>query len=98
MALSNVFREPRREITEQLAGLMVFAGVLGVDLPFALWFQRETGLTPFVPGVIAGLICGFLGGVMSFLIFGLVMHAVGEGVCNALARRGLELRPKNRVR
>lgn len=39
MALSNIFREPRREITESAIGLGIFAAAAWADYHFAVWLQ-----------------------------------------------------------
>jgi hypothetical protein len=96
MALSNIFREPRREITESLVGLSIFAAVLVPDYYLALWFQGVTGGPngggcPWPVGMFFGLVVGFI------LILGSIeAHELGDAVCNALQRRDLHLRPKQR--
>jgi hypothetical protein len=97
MALSNIFREPRREITEQLIGAVVVLGYGYADYRFGRWVevttlghQRDFDL----------LIVSMLGGVLGTIVIGgliLYMHWIGEGICDRLARRGLELRPKRIV-
>ena len=96
MALSNIFREPRREITETVVGFMVFLGFAYIDMHFAFWFQGVTGGfnngCPWPIGFI------FVGPVIMIvlILLALLIHAIGEWICNSLARRGLELRPKQR--
>lgn len=95
MALSNIFREPRREITESAVGLMLCAAYVFLDYCFAVWFRSATGGThdgcPWSLGMILGV-------GLSLLFFGLLLatHALGEFACGSLARRGVELRPKRR--
>ena len=95
MALSNIFREPRREITESAVGIAAFALLVYGDYEFASWFHEVTkpvGACPIPIGMILGVIAALLGIGALFLT-----HAIGEGVCNSLARRGVELRPKRRL-
>lgn len=101
MALSNIFREPRREITESIAGVAVFS-IFAIPLWFfAVWFQIDiiNRPNPNLGDIVMGRVLGFLFGAVGYgVIFCLLMltHEIGEGVCNALARRGIELRPKDR--
>ena len=95
MALSNIFREPRREITESVAGVAVVIAVLLPAFLFGLWFQRVA----LPHNVVQGRILGTLfGAILSAVCLGALFftHFVGEGICDALANRGLELRPKVR--
>jgi hypothetical protein len=107
MALSNVFREPRRELTESAVGIAitvaVLGPVLGLDYLFGLWFYEFMGgakAGPVGEGVLFGMLIGavviLVGGLVIFLGL-LVTHAIGEGVCNALQRRGVHLRPRVRL-
>lgn len=98
MALSNIFREPRREITETVIGIATLSVIwipayLGanwsfahepdkVHNPWAMWFFVWLLLWP----------CLTLGGTAAAIF----IHYVGEEVCNSLASRGLNLRPKRR--
>lgn len=99
MALSNIFREPRREITESVVGLALAAAILvpllWVDYHFARWFEEITGgagnggcpwqLGMGLFGPMAGL------GIMAALF---ATHELGDRACDALERRGLQLRPR----
>lgn len=98
MALSNIFREPRREITEQAAGLLGLAVLLLPAILMTLDYSKieHTGGMP-----PTFLMAGFLGiatgiGWMVLLGLALLTHRIGEELCDFLANRGLELRPKNR--
>lgn len=98
MALSNTFREPRRELTEQGIGLIVLSALLVPAHYFAQWLSMAG---PNAPPIF---VCYVLAVVVEFLailvLFGAahLMHWLGEISCSALARGGLELRPKNRFR
>lgn len=98
MALSNIFREPRREITESIAGIVVLAlCIIPVHL-FATWFRdvvsaKDPGQRLFVM-VVGYLLAGAAVFVLCVLAF--ATHALGESICDALAKRGLELRPRER--
>ena len=92
MALSNIGREPRREITESVVGAICFTGFM-VALGFAvygvLWgvatMLRTDMLTAFLVTVSGGLVlAGFIA----------ITHAVGEDVCDALDEHGIRLRPR----
>lgn len=43
MALSNILREPRREIIETLVGIAIFIIPVYLDYRFGLWFEKATG-------------------------------------------------------
>lgn len=103
MALSNIFREPRREITESVAGLVVFAVVVFVDYSFGLWLQDYAGMCG-PAGTSNSYIClpwqigmafGILLALLAFLAL-IITHALGDAICNALDRQGIHLRPRNR--
>lgn len=96
MALSNIFQEPRREITESMVGIAVFSAVMGADYGLAVWFHAFTapmqiGACPIPLGMVFGFIAMLLGVACIF-----ITHAIGESACAALARRGIELRPQQR--
>jgi hypothetical protein len=100
MALSNIFREPRREITETIVGFIAFFGVgglwLAADLWLAGWFTRVVQDTSTNSYAAAAILVGPLltGGLV--ILFHIV-HRIGEDVCDALARLGFELRPRRRA-
>jgi hypothetical protein len=96
MALSNIFREPRREITETLVGLLV----LGPALYMAKHMADVTGgkdAPPYVVRYIV-LLLAIMAAVGITMAVCWAIHEVGESFCNYLAKHGLELRPKNRPR
>lgn len=101
MALSNIFREPRREITESVVGIAAAAIAVGIVAPgdyyFALWFEEitgghKTGGCPWELGM------AFFGPCAGLLILGAILatHGLGDAICNRLERVGLQLRPRNR--
>lgn len=99
MALSNIFKEPRREITETLVGLTVVAPLIVLDVRCAHWMQGlDPKDAPPFPILLALAALGILvvGIFGSFALIGI--HAAGEKVCDALARKGLNLRPTVRYR
>lgn len=104
MALSNIFNEPRREITETVVGFLVFFSVgVGVHLGAVWWRAHELEKGGVISGEEFALMHVYvflgLGVAMLVLPFVLVLiHTVGEGLCDWLGRRGLELRPKERYR
>ncbi len=98
MALSNILREPRREITESLIGLAVLGVPIGADVAFALWLQSVDEHLAFTYAMFLGLVTLAIGslvvGVLTFIAFG--VHAVGEAICDELEQHGIHLRPKTR--
>jgi len=95
VALSNILREPRREITESVAGIAIFIIPVWLDYHFAVWLYAATGgnnrALPVPIGMIAGVFV--VAAILGLLLF---THFVGEEICDFLADRGLELRPRNR--
>lgn len=100
MALSNILREPRREITETVIGFALVGGYLIGDCRLASYVGPT--LDPDYPkdwfaDIVVLMAIGLLLTVLSVpLMF--FIHFVGEEVCNALRRRGLDPRPVRRVR
>lgn len=102
MALSNMGREPRRELTESAVGLVVCAVVLGLWLPADYWFAevlKQATLSD--PGGPCPITLGmFLGAftTVCLIFMGITLvhltHYWGEKICDALARHGYELRPR----
>lgn len=105
MALSNIFREPRREITESAVGIMVFAipaalyawivyiicrWIEGLSLRPDGTFGCPWGLAAIVVAP-AMMVIGFAG-YMALI----ATHALGDAACNALQRAGIHLRPRVR--
>lgn len=97
MALSNIVREPRREITESAIGIGALFIFLYADYHFALWFYTTTGGgnqgCPWLIGMVLGCVLTVI--LVAFLF---MTHWIGEGICGFLARLGVELRPKDRRR
>lgn len=99
MALSNIFREPRREIVETLVGVGSFAAFLCPDYWFASWLKAASTSLPHDHGIPIPIPIGMAIGIAAMLLIGVVLlmiHLVGEEVCDFLARRGLHLRPTQR--
>lgn len=98
MALSNIFNEPRREITETLVGIggvLVIPGllyVIGQGVNAAIGYRSLQWYEAMVVGLSVPL---FLGVALAIL-FGvaILLHKFGEAVCALLDGFGLELRPK----
>lgn len=97
MALSNIFQEPRREIIETLVGIGIVAVFLYPDYLFGRWLQTISSAPPNDHGlpIPIGMVIGVVVLVLSFLLF-VMIHFLGEETCDFLARRGLNLRPKDR--
>jgi len=99
MALSNIFNEPRREITESALGTIALVGILAVDYILSQGFYLLTGGPHGGCPVVLGMLV-FVPLCMIWLIaIGLYFaHFLGEQICDFLAAMGLELRPKERRR
>lgn len=96
MALSNLRNEPRREIIEQVAGLGLIAGLIGLDYGVARLFgPNGTGEMILAMMMAAfAIIIGTL--IIYFLIFG--AHVIGEIICDMLDDLGADPRPTERHR
>jgi hypothetical protein len=93
MALSNIFREPPREITESAVGIGVFGGLIFLDSYFANWLHAASA--PWGPPLALCYLFGLFFAI-ALWVLALFTHIIGEEICGALANRGLELRPKRR--
>lgn len=100
MALSNIFKEPRRELTESAVGIGV---ILVAAVPLG-WLDYQLALSTSTPAkpedfwLVLFLLGPFLIFVVSALVlaFFAVTHALGNAICNGLEKRGIQLRPKQR--
>ncbi len=99
MALSNIFREPRREITESAVGLGIF-GVYAYGIYHAArWFNDITGGSHHGMPIALAMLLTFFASILACMLFFLIIvatHALGDGICNALQKQGIHLRPRNR--
>ncbi len=96
MALSNIFREPRREITESAVGLIVFAAMLATGWFSSLWTWRSLGwpLNEWYCFIGVGL-----GAVVMIVVAWTIIeftHDLGDAICNGFERGGIHLRPRVR--
>ena len=92
MALTNILREQRRELTETVVGLALVGPLVVADYYFAAWLQsadHEPNPLPIPLGMILGVLS--LVGCVAVLM---VVHVIGEALCDSLARHGRELRPR----
>lgn len=99
MALSNIFNEPRREITESAIGIAVFAAAVGVVvLPgYIIASHIKDSLMPF--GMAWFLSSMFVVFCYVFLLCILQLtHIWGDAACDALEGRGIQMRPLQRYR
>ena len=87
MALSNIFREPRRESTEQAFG----AAAVSIPIGFVWWASGQVPAGFYEVGAIGYVQRGLimfaitLAGVLGlFAVVGLslFMHSVGEDICS----------------
>lgn len=101
MALSNILREPRREITEQAVGSVVVIGFLalipiaGLVMSLICDGTTEVSWSEFALCCLLGSF-GFTLGFVLIAVLVVVAHEIGEYVCAALDRRGIYLRPTQR--
>lgn len=98
MALSNIFREPRREITETAMGLIPFGAaaiLMVVNYYVSCWLVGGKN----VKGSDVGF-CMFLLTAATIIIGFIVVfvHWAGEEVCDFLEKRGIQIRPRQRYR
>ena len=97
MALSNILKEPRREITEQLVGTLVIFALPVADAIFAHYAPRPSDYTfwdMMGTGLCLGIILAL--GAAAVTIVAKIVHAIGEETCNALEAYGVHLRPRRR--
>lgn len=99
MALGNIWREPRREIMEQLIGVAVLiwmaAAVVNLDIFVIapLLVKRDDWSFAYV-----------FGGILSIIALGATIflwnlaHWLGENICDTLAKANRDPRPKQRYR
>ena len=99
MALSNIFNEPRREITESVVGTLVFSGFLPLDYFLALGFEKITGGAGHggCPWPLGMLFFVPVGLALAIAVFVYLPHFLGEVFCGWLANAGLEVRPNDRT-
>jgi hypothetical protein len=92
MALSNMLREPRREITETVVGVLLIGIVLVGYISGACWLAARTNLDMPAAFFLE------LTAASALVLFVLVGHWIGETVCDALQDHGVHLRPQKRRR
>ncbi len=95
MALSNIFREPRREITESVVGLAIFGVVVWGDYIFARWCQTWDDSS-----LLFWMFMGALGAMTSVTAAIVVLfatHVLGDFICSVLEDSGIRLRPRRRI-
>jgi hypothetical protein len=96
MALSNVLREPRRELIEQGFGILVAGGFVGIDyIAASLIYANLMGPTHMTGDFVFAVFIAAVSIIFVGFAFVLI-HWVGEGVCNSMARRGYDPRPETR--
>jgi hypothetical protein len=90
MALSNIFREPQREITESVVGIVLLTAFIFAGYLFCLWIGCKRWEDFVLGGALWLLVVG------AVWLFITVTHDIGDEVCNALQRANIHLRPRNR--
>lgn len=98
MALSNIFNEPRREITETLIGMMLVGVPLAVDCYFAdsLVPAEVTLRWLAVIFIMFAIAVGTAFGILLAISLVHAAHSLGELICDILDDAGLRLRPQRR--
>ena len=100
MALSNIFREPRREITESIVGTTAVVVVVGGFgwLDYAVASASIEGVEHAPSLGLMMFALAFLmvaGGIILTMIL-VFTHAIGDVICDILEDRGLQVRPRQR--
>lgn len=98
MALSNIFDEPQREITETLIGFGALCGGGWLDYRWATWclndyVPKTPQDLPYSGALILTMVIGLLA-VIGFWIALLIVHALGDFLCDELEIHGIKLRPR----
>lgn len=105
MALSNIRKEPRREIMESVVGTLAFILFLFACNPLAYALQAtgmfgavdmHHGLAYTVSAFILLAAFWIAVGLGIFLVHGL--HNIGDFLCDMLGEIGLDPRPRGRAR
>lgn len=100
MALSNMVKEPRREIIETIVGLGLFSLFVFADYWFAVWFSYVTswigsnGLQYDIPWPV-GMLVGIIGLIIAIPII-VFIHFIGDEMCNGMRNLGYDPRPTKR--
>lgn len=99
MALSNMRREPQREITESVIGIALFVGLATGDYFLSRYIDFTIFKEKNVVGIIILMILipialFILSGVTFALLY--FTHHIGEEICGWLADRGWDPRPRDR--
>lgn len=99
MALTNFFREPKRELTETLLGIAVLIGPAYLDYRIALFLHENDDPTCPLPLPLALVVGAIIMGasVAGVLAAAWTIHHAGEGLCNLIANHlDIEIRPRDR--
>jgi len=100
MALSNIMREPRREITESVVGFIAFVGYIFVDYLVSQAMDPYYVTTRYSPpwGLTIVFVMLFVGIISPIVIFAAfyLTHAIGEMVCGWMKAANVDPRPRQR--
>lgn len=97
MSLSNIFNEPRREITETAIGLLIFSPLAVSDYFIARALSTLDTTTPFFMWLLIAAPACIAGAVLFVIMLSLFIHFVGEEICDILQDRfNIHLRPRRR--
>jgi len=100
MALSNILKEPRREITESVIGIAIFSALAWADYLFGCRIESWAGYDAHGWAHLPWFIGMLLGVLLAFGIAGLlfITHGIGNTACNLLENNGFQIRPQRRIK
>lgn len=98
MALSNIFREPRREITESMVGVLIAIFFVGIFFGADYKIVTDIGVNSTQDLVLGMIVIGVAMTIGAFVLSGIIVgtHALGELICNRLEGANIHLRPRER--
>jgi small neutral amino acid transporter SnatA (MarC family) len=96
VALSNMRKEPKREIIETVLGFVVFVAYCYLANKFAWWFYRTVDPND-ADSVFLGYVIAIFAVPIGWTLM-LFIHFIGEKASNILGNMGLDPRPNPRER
>lgn len=93
MALTNIFNEPRREITETAVGIAVTSIPVALDYEVASWLMK-TYPDDFI---WFGALAAGAGIIIAGWVGLLIIHEIGDVACCLFEGIGVQMRPKRRA-
>lgn len=96
MALSNMWWEPRREITETVAGVVWLGGSFWLSVWLTNHSWTDTPSNPPYGLAIAFWLIAVMAAPLVLIGLAYLIHMAGEGVCALLGAINLDPRPRQR--